>query len=109
MTHARQVPSLDPGILLQRAPFPDPVRASTLRPAASPHRQPRIGTPDLSRTRQEEFDGRCALVRDQQIGHSVISTSASADHRMGETHTTRNPMPKLRKSGARGARFALCA
>jgi hypothetical protein len=33
------------------------------------------------------------------LSHSAITTSASADHRMGEAHTTRNPRPKLRKSG----------
>ena len=45
-------------------------------------------------------------LRDTQIDHSVISIT---DHGTGETHTTRNPSPKLRKSGSPRPRHALRA
>jgi hypothetical protein len=44
----------------------------------------------------------------QTVTESVteISTSASADHRIGEIHTTRNPMPGLRHSSSPRMRLA---
>src|SRR5688572_29154273 len=50
-----------------------------------------------------------ACVDQMAIDQMAIQDGTERDHPMGESHTTRNPRPKLRKSGGKRRCDALCA